>query len=76
MAQSWETAVCGSALGAAWPPAQLPVGALRYTCPNGNPFYVDACGRPTEVLTCAECGAGHKRLEFIGKSVPPRRAKL
>ena len=24
----------------------------------------------------AECGAGHKRLEFIGKSQPPIRAKL
>ena len=24
----------------------------------------------------AECGAAHKKIEFIGKSVPPRRSKL
>lgn len=32
------------------------MGGRWYTCPNGHPFYVDLCGRPTVVQKCAECG--------------------
>jgi len=34
-----------SALGGGW-----------YVCPKGHSYYVDACGRPTEVIHCPECG--------------------
>lgn len=37
--------------------AQEAMGGRWYACPNGHPFYVDQCGRPTEVKTCVECGA-------------------
>eukprot|EP01094_Clydonella_sp_ATCC50884_P029605 TRINITY_DN9326_c0_g1_i1.p1 TRINITY_DN9326_c0_g1~~TRINITY_DN9326_c0_g1_i1.p1 ORF type:complete len:2486 (-),score=415.42 TRINITY_DN9326_c0_g1_i1:106-7416(-) len=33
------------------------LGGGWYECPNGHTYYVDACGRPTEVLHCATCGA-------------------
>ena len=36
--------------------AQEAMGGRWYACPNGHPFYVDQCGRPTEVNTCVECG--------------------
>ena len=36
------------------------VALLLHCCVHlfqGHVYYVDACGRPTEVLHCAECGA-------------------
>ena len=36
--------------------AQSALGGRWYRCPNGHPFYVDLCGRPTQVNRCAECG--------------------
>jgi len=33
------------------------LGGGWYACPNGHSYYVDACGRPTEILKCSECGA-------------------
>ncbi len=32
------------------------LGGRWYKCPNGHSYYVDACGRPTEILKCATCG--------------------
>ena len=32
------------------------LGGGWYECPNGHTYYVDACGRPTEELTCHTCG--------------------
>lgn len=29
-----------------------------YTCTNGHPFVIDACGMPMERARCGECGAG------------------
>ena len=37
--------------------AQDVMGGRWYRCPNGHPFYVDLCGRPTQINSCAECGA-------------------
>eukprot|EP00639_Heterosigma_akashiwo_P005498 CAMPEP_0194564126 /NCGR_PEP_ID=MMETSP0292-20121207/3906_1 /TAXON_ID=39354 /ORGANISM="Heterosigma akashiwo, Strain CCMP2393" /LENGTH=217 /DNA_ID=CAMNT_0039413193 /DNA_START=10 /DNA_END=660 /DNA_ORIENTATION=- len=37
--------------------AQTVMGGRWYNCPNGHPYYVDLCGRPTVVQQCAECGA-------------------
>jgi hypothetical protein len=37
--------------------AQNVMGGRWYACPNGHPFYVDLCGRPTVIQNCAECGA-------------------
>jgi hypothetical protein len=31
-----------------------------WKCPNGHPYYVDACGRPTEVKPCPIPGCPHK----------------
>jgi hypothetical protein len=39
-------AVMRKALGGGW-----------YACPNGHVYYVDACGKPTQVLACSTCGA-------------------
>jgi len=36
--------------------AQNVMGGRWYSCPNGHPFYVDLCGRPTVIQQCAECG--------------------
>jgi len=36
--------------------AQSALGGRWYRCPQGHPFYVDHCGRPTQVNRCAECG--------------------
>ncbi|MES1913984.1 MAG: hypothetical protein MHM6MM_006124, partial [Cercozoa sp. M6MM] len=33
------------------------LGGRWYKCPNGHSYYVDRCGRPTEILRCSECGA-------------------
>ncbi|XP_042587954.1 E3 ubiquitin-protein ligase rnf213-alpha-like isoform X2 [Cyprinus carpio] len=32
-------------------------GVQWYTCPNGHPWIVDMCGRPTEVRRCRDCNA-------------------
>ena len=37
--------------------ARRVMGGKWYRCAQGHAYYVDACGRPTEVLHCAECGA-------------------
>ena len=37
--------------------AQDVMGGRWYRCPNGHPFYVDLCGRPTQINKCAECGS-------------------
>jgi hypothetical protein len=47
-------------------PLQLVLGGRWYYCPNDHPYYVDLCGRPTEVLHCAECG-----LEIGGRNHEP-----
>eukprot|EP00397_Hematodinium_sp_SG-2012_P000023 GEMP01000023.1.p1 GENE.GEMP01000023.1~~GEMP01000023.1.p1 ORF type:complete len:4845 (-),score=1374.35 GEMP01000023.1:551-15064(-) len=44
MEQDFRT-LMSRALGGGW-----------YVCPKGHAYYVDACGRPTEVVTCPECG--------------------
>lgn len=31
------------------------LGGRWYTCANGHPFFVDACGRPTEIIKCNVC---------------------
>ncbi|KNC55646.1 uncharacterized protein AMSG_01915 [Thecamonas trahens ATCC 50062] len=36
--------------------AQTALGGRWYACPNGHAYYTDKCGRPTQVLQCAECG--------------------
>lgn len=46
--------------------AQTVMGGRWYACPYGHPFYVDLCGRPTVIQTCAECGAK------IGGDEPPK----
>jgi len=37
--------------------AQDALGGRWYRCPNGHPFYVDLCGRPTRIQTCPDCGS-------------------
>jgi hypothetical protein len=32
------------------------LGGRWYTCANGHAYYVDACGRPTQILKCSTCG--------------------
>jgi hypothetical protein len=60
-----RTIMVKPAVGAFWPtmPDDLKavmrkaLGGGWYACPNGHVYYVDACGKPTEVLACATCGA-------------------
>uniref|UniRef100_A0A7S2DCV1 RZ-type domain-containing protein n=1 Tax=Octactis speculum TaxID=3111310 RepID=A0A7S2DCV1_9STRA len=51
--------------------AQDVMGGRWYMCPNKHPFYVDLCGRPTVIQTCAECGAeiGGTDHNLIGDNV-------
>jgi len=37
--------------------AQAVMGGRWYACPFGHPFYVDRCGRPTEIRECPKCGS-------------------
>eukprot|EP00656_Telonema_subtile_P027205 TRINITY_DN2923_c0_g1_i1.p1 TRINITY_DN2923_c0_g1~~TRINITY_DN2923_c0_g1_i1.p1 ORF type:complete len:2755 (-),score=765.54 TRINITY_DN2923_c0_g1_i1:91-8355(-) len=37
--------------------AMAVMGGRWYACPKGHKYYVDACGRPTEILKCHACGA-------------------
>jgi len=32
------------------------LGGRWYRCVNGHSYYVDACGRPTEIIKCSTCG--------------------
>lgn len=41
------------------------LGGGWYECPNGHTYYVDACGRPTEILSCATCGAKIGGLDHV-----------
>ncbi len=53
-----------------------------YYCRNGHPYCVDACGRPTIVQPCGECGVltggqHHNQLQYVGDwnyGVGPNRA--
>ena len=44
-----------------------------FYCRNGHAYMIDACGRPTEILKCTECGCktgglSHKQIEYVAKA--------
>ena len=59
--ENWQIA---QAMSAAEPSGSI---LMRYTCPNGHPYYIANCGRPWTLGACADCGAqvGGSGHEFV-----------